>query len=127
MLPGDGLQEVLGAAERYRDIFNAAADAMVLRDEDFRVVDVNPAFVAQTGFSRDEALGTDRVLGGTPEPEASIRERHRRALVGEAAVLETVRVRKDGVRVEIEVRCNPLHHQGRAHVLYVVRDIGERI
>ena len=126
MLPGDGLQEALGAAERYRDIFNAAADAMVLRDEDFRVIDVNPAFVAQTGFSRDEALGKDWVLGGTPEPEAIIRERHSRALAGEAVVLETVRVRKDGVRVEVELRCIPIQHQGRAHVLYVVRDIGER-
>jgi len=126
VLPGDGLQEVLGAAERYRDIFNGAADAMVLRDANFRVVDVNPAFVAQTGFSREEALGKDWVLGGTPEPEAMIRERHRRALAGEPAVLETVRVRKDGVRVEVELRCMPIQHQGRAHVLYVVRDIGER-
>jgi hypothetical protein len=35
VLPVDGLQQVLGASERYRDIFNAAADAMALRDADF--------------------------------------------------------------------------------------------
>ena len=126
MLPGDGLQQVLSASERYRDIFNAAADAMALRDEHFRVVDVNPAFVAQTGFAREEALGREFVLGGTTEDDATIRARHRRALAGEPALVETTRVRKDGVLLDIELRCIPIQHQGRAHVLYVARDITER-
>jgi PAS domain S-box-containing protein len=126
VLPADGLQQVLGASERYRDIFNAAADAMALRDEEFRVVDVNPAFVAQTGFSREEALGKDYVLGGAVEPDATIRARHRRALAGEPAVVETVRLRKDGSQVDIELRCIPIQHQGKPHVLYVARDISAR-
>jgi PAS domain S-box-containing protein len=124
--PADGLQQVLGAADRYRDIFNAAADAMALRDEEFRVVDVNPAFVAQTGFSREEALGKDYVLGGAAEPQATIRARHRRVLAGEPAVVETRRVRKDGTSIDVELRCIPIQHQGRPHVLYVARDISAR-
>src|SRR5262245_32776981 len=125
MLPADGLQQLLGASERYRDIFNAAADAMTLRDENFRVVDVNAAFVAQTGYSREEALGNTLVLGATSDP-ATIRDRHRRALAGETVVVETMRVRKDGVRIDVELRCFPIQHQGRPHVLYVARDISER-
>ena len=137
MLPEDGLERVLRARERveavlrhseerYRDIFNAVADVLVLRDEDFRIVDVNAAFVAQTGFSREEALGQDRVLGGTAEPETTIREWHRNALAGAAVVVETTRVRKDGTRVEVELRGIPIQHRGRPHVLYVARDIGAR-
>src|SRR5262245_66290918 len=106
MLPQRGPREWLGACNRaeaalhrsegrYRDIFNTVADVMVLRDENFRVVDVNAAFVELTGFSREEALGTDRVLGGTTEPEAAIRERHRKVLAGEAVVVEVERMRKD--------------------------------
>ena len=34
----------LRSEQRYRAIFNAAADSMVLRDAEFRVVDVNPAY-----------------------------------------------------------------------------------
>ena len=112
MLAADGLQQALGASERYRDIFNASADAMALRDEEFRIVDVNPAFVAQTGFSREEALGKDYVLGGTVEPDATILARHRRALEGEPAVVETVRLRKDGTQIDIELRVIPIQHQG---------------
>ena len=99
---------------------------MALRDEDFRIVDVNPAFVAQTGFSREEALGKDYVLGGTVEPDAAILARHRRALAGAPAVVETVRVRKDGTQIDVELRCIPIQHQGRPHVLYVARDISAR-
>jgi PAS domain S-box-containing protein len=126
VLLADGQQQVLGASERYRDIFNAAADAMALRDEKFRIVDVNPAFVAQTGFSREEALGKDYVLGGAVEPDATILARHRRALAGEPAVVETVRLRKDSTQIDVELRCIPIQHQGRPHVLYVARDVSDR-
>ena len=113
--------------ERYRDIFNAASDVMVLRDEKYRVVDVNAAFVAVTGFSREEVLGKDRVIGGSPtETHAAILERHRKVLGGEPVVVETQRVRKDGSRIDVELHCMPIIHQGRPHVLYSARDIGER-
>ena len=57
--------------EQYRSIFNASQDAMVLRDADFRVVDVNDAYVAVTGFSREETVGQDRVLGNDPPSSSS--------------------------------------------------------
>ena len=138
MLPEAGLEQVLGARERaeaalrrseerYRDIFNAASDVMVLRDEKYRVVDVNAAFVAVTGFSREEVLGKDRVIGGSPtETHAAVLERHRKVLAGEPVVVETQRLRKDGSRIDVELHCMPVHHQGRPHVLYSARDIGER-
>src|SRR5262245_50010128 len=99
---------------------------MTLRDAEFRVVDVNPAFVAQTGFSREEALGKNFVLGGTTEADDVVRARHRLALAGAQAVCETTRIRKDGALIDIELRCIPIQHQDRPHVLYVARDISER-
>jgi len=38
--------------EQYRSMFDAAVDALVLRDANFRIVDVNPAYLAATGFRR---------------------------------------------------------------------------
>ena len=52
--------EIERSEEQYRAIFNAAADSMVLRDADFRVVDVNPAYEAMSGCTREEAVGTRR-------------------------------------------------------------------
>jgi PAS domain S-box-containing protein len=113
--------------EQYRSIFNASQDAMVLRDADFRVVDVNDAFIAVTGFSREETVGQDHILGNDPpEFEQLLRAQHHRVLAGETMVLETERVRRDGRRDLRELRAVPVQHRGKPHVLYIGRDIGER-
>ena len=43
--------------EQYRAIFNATADALVLRDAQFRIVDVNAAYEAMSGKRRSEVIG----------------------------------------------------------------------
>ena len=52
---------------QYRGIFNASADALVLRDAAFRIVDVNATYESMSGYSRDEVLGVDRVLANPPD------------------------------------------------------------
>ena len=120
-------EEVLRTSEeQYRAIFNAAADALVLRDASFRIVDVNPAYEQLSGYSRGEVIGMDRVVANPPEIEREMRELHRRALAGEPVVYETVRVRKDGTRRDVELRGVPIQYRGAPHVLYIGRDISER-
>src|SRR4030095_16399915 len=48
--------------EQYRAIFNAAADALVLRDAHYRAVEVNPAYTTMSGFTREEVIASDQVL-----------------------------------------------------------------
>jgi PAS domain S-box-containing protein len=113
--------------EQYRAIFNASADGLVLRDADYRAVEVNPAYLAISGFSRDEVLAADRVL---TQRDETIRKRHRaqhdRILAGESVRFEAVGTRKDGSRFEVEVSAKPLTYRGQPHVLYAARDISER-
>jgi PAS domain S-box-containing protein len=119
-------QALRTSEEQYRAMFNAAADALVLRDADFRIVDVNPAYVAMSGYTREEVIGRDHVVANPPEVEARIRSLHARALAGETVMLETARVSKTGVRREVELRGVPIVHRGEPHVLYIGRDIAER-
>jgi PAS domain S-box-containing protein len=112
--------------EQYRAIFNATADALVVRDAEFRIVDVNPAYESLSGYTREEVIGMDRIVANPPEMERQMRELHRGALAGEPVVVETVRVRKDGVRRDVELRGVPIQYRGAPHVLYIGRDIGER-
>jgi PAS domain S-box-containing protein len=119
-------QRLRASEEQYRAIFNAAADALVLRDAEFRIVDVNPAYVSLSGFSRDEVIGKQHVVANPPETEARIRALHAKALAGEPVVLETVRISKDSTRRDVELRGVPILHRGEPHVLYVGRDISER-
>jgi signal transduction histidine kinase len=55
-----------------------------------------------------------------------MKDLHRGALAGEPVVVETVRVRKDGVSREVELRGVPIQYRGAPHVLYIGRDISER-
>ncbi len=120
-------EEVLRASEeQYRAIFNAAADALVLRDAGFRIVDVNPAYEQMSGYARDEVIGLDRVVANPPEIERDMRALHKRALAGETVTYETVRVSKRGVRRDVELRGVPIQYRGGPHVLYIGRDISER-
>jgi PAS domain S-box-containing protein len=114
--------------EQYRSIFNASADALVLRDAGYRAVEVNPAYSTVTGYSREEVLGATRVLTQMdPDVRAHHRAEHELALLGKELRFEVTAVRKDGVALQVEVRGTPMMYRGQPHVLYAVRDITQRI
>jgi len=119
-------EAVRSSEAQYRAIFHATADALVLRDAEFRIVDVNPAYEAMSGFARAEVLGADRVIAHPQRVNASLVELHRKALAGEPVHLEIEGRRKDGTPIEIELRGVPILHAGRPHVLYIGRDITAR-
>jgi PAS domain S-box-containing protein len=122
-----GAVEALRASEtQYRAIFNASADSLVLRDADFRVVDVNPAYETMSGRPRAEALGRNDLTMSPPELTAHVRQLHARALAGERVMFEALARRKDGSRFNIETRGVPILHRGQPHVLYIGRDITAR-
>jgi len=110
----------------YRGLFNASADAMVLRDGDFRVVDVNPSYTTMSGYSREETIGAERLLTVGEAENEQWRDAHRRMLAGEQLRFEFAARRKDGTPYEAEVRGMPVTWNDRPHVLYVTRDITER-
>jgi PAS domain S-box-containing protein len=112
--------------EQYRAIFNASADALVLRDAEFRIVDVNATYERMSGWKREEVLGLDRVVANPPAAAALIRSRHEHVLAGEIISLEVPFVRRDGTPYEIELRGVPIQQRGQPHVLYIGRDVTER-
>ena len=61
-------ERALRASEaQYRGIFNASADALVLRAADFSIVDANATYERMSGFRLAEVLGVNRVLANPPE------------------------------------------------------------
>ncbi len=116
-------QALRDSEEQHRAIFNASADALVLRAADFSIVDVNATYEAMSGFSRAEVLGVARVLANPPEVMATIRALHEKAIAGETVTLDTQLLRRDGQRYDLELRGVPIQHRGQPHVLYIGRDI----
>ena len=122
----NAVEALRASAAQYRAIFNASADSLVLRDADFRVVDVNPAYEAMSGRRREDVLGRSDLTMSPPELNAHVKRLHERALAGERVVFEALAGRKDGSRFNIETRGVPILHEGRPHVLYIGRDITAR-
>jgi PAS domain S-box-containing protein len=122
----EGERRLRDSEEQYRAIFNASADALVLRDAGFRIVDVNATYERMSGWSRDEVLGLDRIIANPPDVAPAIRALHERALGGEPVALEVPFLRRDGLRYELELRGMPIRHRGAPHVLYMGRDVTER-
>ena len=72
-------EEALRAnATQYRAMFDAWEDALVLRDADFRIVDVNATYEAMSGYARDVVVGNDRVFANPPADAEAIRALHER-------------------------------------------------
>ena len=115
-----------GSAAQYRAMFDAWEDALVLRDANFRIVDVNTTYERFTGRRREDVLGVDRVLANPPDVDARVKALHGRALAGESIQLETQLLNVDGTQRDLELRGVPIRHQGEPHVLYIGRDITAR-
>ena len=102
--------------ERYRGVFQASSDAILVYDSDLgRVHDANLAAVKLYGYPREElvALTVDRLgvrvpVGGPGEPAT---QRHRR---------------KDGSAFPVEVAFGQFLFQRRAMRIVAVRDVTER-
>jgi PAS domain S-box-containing protein len=109
--------------EQYRAVFNAAADALVMRDEERRVVDVNPAFLQMLGYSRDEIIGSARFMFSGPERAEFAAQMHARVIGGEPVHFEVRSRRKDGTPIDLDVRAVPVRHLGKPHTFAMARDI----
>jgi PAS domain S-box-containing protein len=116
------IEEALRASEeQYKAVFNGAADALVVRDAEARVVDVNPAFVQMMGYSREEIVGTTGwSFSGRSDFSSAI---HARVIAGESMHFDVSSRRKDGTPIELDVRAVPIRHLGRPHTLGMARDI----
>jgi PAS domain S-box-containing protein len=113
--------------EQYRAIFEASADAMVLWDSQFRRVDINPAYEAMYGWTRDEVIGHGFDFPEfSPEHKTLREELVRRALNGETCQAEHEVIAKGGKRFYVEVHAIPFRHSSQPHVLVIGRDITER-
>ena len=111
---------------KYRGLFESAIDMLFLIDVEGIILDVNPAACSTYGYSREELKG--RTIASLAHPD--YRDRVAAALKHLATRAsfhtESVDVRRDGNRLDVEVRFSCLLHKGRQVILSAVRDITER-
>ncbi len=114
---------------RYRDLFDCASDAIIVRDLEGNIVEVNEAASMLTSYTVDELVGMNISNFLTPESFAIAMERQRRQLEGETVGqrYELELVRKDRTSRTIESVSRLITENGRpVGVQSTVRDVTEQ-
>ena len=107
---------------RYRGIFNAEWDAVLVADrESGEILDANAAASEMYGYSREEILRV-RNIELSAEPEATLRS----VAAGEKRVPIRWHKKKDGTVFPVELSANFVDVRGRKAYVLVVRDIAQR-
>lgn len=108
--------------ERFQMLFNSTFEG-VLVHENGRVNDVNQSLIRMTGFSREELLGRN-LFDLIPDKETgAVLESMKHE---KPAPFETQGLRKDGTRIDIEVRAKEFYFEGRVTRLVTIQDITDR-
>jgi len=112
-------RELSQSEDRYRTLFDSGFDSVVVH-RDYKIIDVNPAAEALTGYSRQELLSMRTLDLLTPE---SLKQVPSPSQTPPTAQYEMDSVRKDGTVFPVEVRSKAILYQGQPARALSVRDL----
>lgn len=118
-------------ARRYRELLEAAPDAIVEVDSKGRIAVMNRATGALFGYEREELIG-QRVELLVPEKQRAAHVARRTEYSGHASTrpmglgMTLSARRKDGSEFPVEISLSPVHVGPDTRVVAVIRDVTER-
>jgi PAS domain S-box-containing protein/putative nucleotidyltransferase with HDIG domain len=125
-----GMQELEGtlleSEERFRAVFEGAADGIFLLSSDGAVKFANAAMAAMHGYTIDEMLSLDLRDLDSPESARLAPARMKRLLAGEAMTFQVEHFCKNGRLIPVEVTANTVVVGQEEYVLAFHHDITER-
>jgi len=109
------------------ELFELAPHAVVLVDATVSVIRVNKEFTRMFGYTPEEAVGRPLLDLVAPEERlAEYRNNARMLSSGQKVESETIRRRKDGVRLAVSMTASPVLTAGPIEGYIIYRDITER-
>ena len=120
-------QALRESEERFRTLFNEAADIMFVHGLDGAILDVNQRACETLGYSREELLelSIPDVLGEDISEE-ELKDVWNKVRANQLFPVESLLKRKDGGTTPIEVHLARLNLNNRPMILAISRDLSER-
>lgn len=119
-----------GREERFRTLFNMAADCILLMDPVPEggpiILEANRAAHTMHGYQDGELIGKPISILDTPESRTKIPERLAVLMANEHLTTEASHVRKDGTIFPIEISSQLIQIKGKSYIQAIDRDITER-
>lgn len=112
--------------QRYSQLFENAGDAIYVHDLEGRFIDANRIAYERLGYTREELLSMTVMDIDAPEYAVHVPERIGTLKKKEVIVFESVRLRKDGSPIPLEITSQMISISGKPAVLSIARDITER-
>lgn len=114
---------------RFRQVWEATSDAMVLSDTEGVVLDANPAYLRLYGYTSEQVIGHSFAIIFPPEARESALAQYKQTFASEEELpsFESVVQHADGSQRIVESRATFLSVAGqRTAMLSTIRDITER-
>ncbi len=112
--------------DRYRTLFNAAGDSILVSDHEGRILDANLVASRQLGYTVDELVNMRITDIDDAESAALVQERIAAIRREGHAVFESRQKRKDGTVFPVEVNANRFEWDGAVATLGLIRDLSDR-
>ncbi len=107
---------------RYRHFFNSMGDALVIADNDGKILDVNQAAIRDYGYTREEFARMNRYDLADSKCHPLIRKNLSQNPKRRDSIIHTKEIRKNGENFRAEVWGIPIEWAGSIHTLEVIRN-----
>jgi diguanylate cyclase (GGDEF)-like protein/PAS domain S-box-containing protein len=111
--------------DRYRTLFDLAADCLMILDLDGTIRDINRTGHERLGYTREEMVGMHVTELDPPEFAAMVPKRFDE-IEKSSAIFESAHLRKDGTAIPVEIHSRVIELDGKKVIFGVVRDISGR-
>lgn len=122
----DPLLQNIMSEDRYRTLFDLAADCLMILDLDGTIMDINRTGLEQRGYTRDEMVGMHITKLDPPEFAAKVPKRLDDIEKKGYSIFESAHLRKDGTAMPVEINTRIIKLDGKKVMFSVIRDISRR-
>lgn len=128
----DGLElsskKILEAEEKYKAMFDGAADAILIADLEGNFLEINKKSLALTGYKQEELLKMSHIQLYNREDLSKCLEQFKSVLSSRGCFMENINIaRKDKILIPVDVGISVFEYGSQQRLQFLLRDISERV